>query len=311
MSRRLPFAPVSNPSRPTVGLFSFFRRRAESRDPDPSVAAAGDLTTEETTEVQALPVPVDRPASGGAGDGLRWGAYSITGNFRDNNEDSVSVDSEGRWFLVADGLGGQTAGEKASAMAVQIVGKKMAAVGARATSPKVAETLKAAVSHANAEIMALSNVDPAFGGMGTTLVSLVRSKTPGQWIVGSVGDSRVYRLREGVLEQLTTDHSLTQALIDAGTITSEEAKVHRYKNMLVKYLGAKEAGDGGDTREIEAVAGDRFLLCSDGVTDGIDDADLGPLLSSSDPVETTRALVKAAQKGGSRDNITCVVVAID
>jgi serine/threonine protein phosphatase PrpC len=101
---------------------------------------------------------------------------------------------------------------------------------------------------------------------------------------GGVGDSRVYLLRKGKLEQLTTDHSLTQALLDAGTLTPEEALNHRYKNVLYKYLGCKEGGQGTNPRQLKPEVGDRFLLCSDGVTGGADDATLEKLLNQgSDP----------------------------
>ncbi|MFQ5733048.1 MAG: PP2C family protein-serine/threonine phosphatase, partial [Planctomycetaceae bacterium] len=129
---------------------------------------------------------------------------------------------------------------------------------------------------------------------------------------GGVGDSRAYHLRNGRLEQLTTDHSLTQALLDAGTISAEEAETHRYRNVLYRYLGAKEGGLGADTQQFEPAPGERILLCSDGVTDGISDDKLLQLLAEGDdPQETAEAIVRAAEDGGSKDNITCLVVFVD
>ena len=127
--------------------------------------------------------------------------------------------------------------------------------------------------------------------------------------MGGVGDSRVYLLRNGSLQQLTTDHSLTQALIDAGTLTPEEAVNHRYKNVLYRYLGCKEGGTGTTPRQIQPKAGDRFLICSDGVTSGAKDSQILQLLKEgTDPQVTAEAIVQAATDGGSKDNITGVVV---
>ena len=122
-------------------------------------------------------------------------------------------------------------------------------------------------------------------------------------IIGNVGDSRVYRLRKGQLERLTKDHSLTQALVDAGTISAEEALTHRYKNVLYKYLGAKEGSQGTEARVLKPEAGDRFLICSDGVTDGLNDQSLVPLLAADgSPQQAAEKIVEAALGGGSRDN---------
>ena len=303
-----------------MGLFSFFRRSQPSTLPDDDATGASggsgsdpSVFDEETTEVESHPVAVDRPASGSQNDTLRWGVYSITGNFRDNNEDSVGVDDRGRFFLVADGMGGQTAGEKASELAVQVVSRELDAIAGQQPVESLGERLRQIVGQANSEIVEFGSNNAAYNGMGTTLVSIVRATDAEQpddaeaWVVGSIGDSRVYRLRDGELEQITVDHSLTQALIDAGTITPEEAKVHRYKNMLVKYLGAKEGADGGESFPLDLRPGDRVCLCSDGVTDGLEDETLAKLMRH-DPIEATRAIVKAAQDGGSRDNISCIVL---
>lgn len=239
----------------------------------------------------------------------RCGYVSITGNFRDNNEDRLLVDTDGRYFLVADGMGGQSAGEKASELATELVSEKLNQLVdfAGEPSPGVVSAIDEAVQYANVEIMALGRLEPAFHNMGTTLVFIV---TVGDaFYVGGVGDSRVYRLRAGKLEQLTEDHSLTEALKKAGTISEEEAKNHRYKNVLYRYLGTKEGGTGTKAVELEPAAGDRFLLCSDGVTDGVkDDALLKLLTDLEDPQEAAEKIVEAAQEGGSKDNITCLIV---
>jgi len=174
----------------------------------------------------------------------------------------------------------------------------------------IVESIDAAVEFANAEIMALSELDPAVRNMGTTVVLAVN--VAGRLYVGGVGDSRVYQLRGDKLIQLTTDHSLTQALLDAGTITAEEAENHRYRNVLYRYLGTRDGAAGTDAKEIQPKAGDRYLLCTDGVTDGIDDEAVQRLLlSSDDPSEVARIIVDGALEGGSRDNISCVVLIVD
>jgi serine/threonine protein phosphatase PrpC len=243
---------------------------------------------------------------------LRWGAVSITGNFRDNNEDRYLIHPQGSYFLVADGMGGQSAGEKASEMAVELIAEKLDELVdfERAGDPAVSRGIDEAVSHANIEIMALSELDPSFHNMGTTIALAVRAGN--KLHIAGIGDSPVYLIRSGKVERLTQDHSLTQALLDAGTITEEEAVRHRYKNVLYRYLGAKEGGTGAKAQAIEPAAGDRFILCSDGATDGLSEKALLKLSSEhSDPESLAKAIVAAAQAAGSRDNITCVSIFVD
>jgi serine/threonine protein phosphatase PrpC len=242
----------------------------------------------------------------------RCGYVSITGNFRSNNEDNFYVDPDRRFFLVADGMGGQSAGEKASQLATELVPEKLKQLinFENDAREKVRQAIDDAVGYANTEIMALGKMEPEFHNMGTTIVFVVAVENT--FYVGGIGDSRAYLLRDGSFEQLTRDHSLTQALMEAGTLTEEEAANHRYKNVLYRYLGTKEGGTGTDPREIFPQSGDRFLLCSDGVTDGVDDAKLKELLAASgDPQETAKSVVDAAEAGGSRDNITCLVVFVE
>jgi len=240
---------------------------------------------------------------------LRFGQLSITGNFRKNNEDNLHVDPEKRFFIVADGMGGQSAGEKASQLAVELVPKKLNDLidFIDDTDERIHHAIDEAVGNANSEIMALGRIDPELHNMGTTIVLLV-------WVadtfyIGNVGDSRAYRLQGGKFEQLTKDHSLTQALLEAGTINAEEARSHRYKNVLYRYLGSKEGGEGVTMTDVPVQTGDRFLLCTDGVTDGLSDDELQKVLEEEgDPQKAADAVILAAQKGGSRDNITCIVL---
>lgn len=244
--------------------------------------------------------------------GIRYGTVSITGNFRENNEDNYYIDSLNKYFLVADGMGGQSAGEKASQLAVELIPQKLNQLinFESDQTDHVIPSIDEAVSHANLEIMALGEVDPNCRSMGTTIVFAVQ--VGGKFFIGGVGDSRVYLLRNNALHQLTTDHSLTQALVDAGTITAEEALTHRYKNVLYRYLGTKDGSAGTQARQLDPLAQDRIFLCSDGVTDGISDEKLQELLGQfDDPQTTAEEIVKAAQAGGSKDNITCIVLFIE
>ncbi len=243
---------------------------------------------------------------------VSWGLRSVTGNVRDNNEDRGFADSKGRFFLVADGMGGQAAGEKASELAIQHISRKLEQTLTFDSDPsdKIHKCIDDAVGEANVEIMALGEIDPTYNKMGTTIVFLVNAGE--KLYVGGVGDSRAYRLRGDKLEQLTTDHSLTQALVDAGTISKEEALTHRYRNVLYRYLGTKEGGTGTGAKEHAPQPGDRFVLCSDGVADGIDEAVLVSLLKKHpDPESAAKAIVEAAENGGSKDNITCLVVNVE
>lgn len=242
---------------------------------------------------------------------FRTGCLSITGNFRENNEDNCHLDPQHRFFLVADGMGGQSAGERASALAMEIIPKKLNVLDfQKAPSDHVVKIIDDAVSQANFEIMALGEIDSKLHNMGTTLTFLVHAG--GQCFVGGVGDSRTYLLRQGKLQQLTTDHSLTQALVDSGTLTAEEAATHRYRNVLYRYLGTKEGGTGTNPKQIVPEVGDRWLLCTDGATGGVNDDDLAKLLADdSDPQTIAETVVRAAEAGGSKDNITCVVLFVE
>lgn len=242
---------------------------------------------------------------------IRSGHLSITGNFRQNNEDNLYLDPEQRFFIVADGMGGQSAGEKASQLAVELVPKKLVELidFLGDTPERIRESVNVAVKFANSEIMALGGIDPDLHNMGTTIVLIVW--VGDQFFVGNVGDSRAYRFRNGKLNLLTKDHSLTQALVEAGTITAEEARSHRYKNVLYRYLGSKEGAEGATIVDLAPVSGERYFLCSDGVTDGLSDEELAILLAEhDDPQKAVEEIILAAQKGGSRDNITGIVLDI-
>ncbi|WP_437185821.1 PP2C family protein-serine/threonine phosphatase [Planctomicrobium sp. SH668] len=242
----------------------------------------------------------------------RWGGSTTTGNFRANNEDKFYIDPDGRFFLVADGMGGQSAGERASELAIDLVAARLKSLPSspQASAASIIFAIDQAVAHANSEIMVLGEIEPSCKNMGTTIAFLVNVNS--KFYIGGVGDSRVYHLRNGELKQLTEDHSLTQALLKAKTITEEEAKTHRYKNVLYRYLGTRDGGSGTHPFVVSPEPGDRFMLCSDGITDGTINSQIQVILEQEqDPATAARKLIAAAEAGGSKDNITCVCLYVD
>ena len=146
--------------------------------------------------------------------------------------------------------------------------------------------------------------------MGTTIALFVVVRQAAY--IAGLGDSRVYSMRGQTFEQLTKDHSISQGLLDSGTISKEEAATHRYRNLLYQYLGTEDRGFEMETRQCSLDSGDRFILCSDGVTDGVDDDTLATLLhENDDPQQAAQTIVHAAEAGGSKDNITCIVLHVN
>src|SRR5262249_13162899 len=170
--------------------------------------------------------------------------------------------------IVADGMGGQAAGEIASKRAIEIVPRELKRHLAQVTAPDQAKTtIRKAVVQANEEIISMGALDRDLRNMGTTIVMAVWRKNAELYIAG-VGDSRAYLIHGGHIEQLTVDHSLAQALVENKTISATEAREHRFRNVLWKYLGTKEVGEGPEGKLIPVQPGDRFLRCSDGLSGG-------------------------------------------
>jgi protein phosphatase len=241
------------------------------------------------------------------------GSLSIKGNFRENNEDRFFVDPNHRYVIVADGMGGQCSGEKASEMAVDIVrdylDKHVDFARPGLSDAEVSAVMDQAATEANMAIMERGANDPQCLNMGTTLVLLVR--VGNAVLVGGSGDSRAYRLRDGHLEQLTDDHTIPQYLLKAGIISAQEAANHRFKNNLYKYLGTKEGNGGLEAKTLALKPGDRFMLCSDGCIEGVTSEQIATLLASElPPGEIAEKMVAQAEAAGSKDNITCLVLAV-
>lgn len=283
---------------------------------------------------------VDQPAIGAptlatGGYKLVVGVVSTTGNVRETNEDnyyvpglksladyketnastapslSIASNDEPHLFLVADGMGGQLAGEKASEMAVSLIPEQFdRLVSVEADDRGLVKTIKSAVAEANKEIIALSHLNPDYSNMGTTIV-LAMFRGQRVYLTG-IGDSRAYRLRDGRFERLTKDHSLAMALEEAGTISPEETENHRFRNVLYLYLGCKDAREGPDeVRSLELARGDTFLLATDGLTGVVRDETIAEIMSScDDPQRAAQALVNRALENRSKDNITCLVIRV-
>ncbi|WP_419193425.1 PP2C family protein-serine/threonine phosphatase [Kolteria novifilia] len=239
------------------------------------------------------------------------GKCTDIGNFRDNNEDRYYIDEERAIYIVADGMGGQAAGEQASQIAVDIIPEKLAKLPVECQDE---EEVKGAVSQAviaaNEAIIAQGNADPSVQNMGTTVV--IATMRGEKVYLAHVGDSRAYFFRDGSVASVTTDHNLAQALFDAKTITQEELKNHRFKHVLWKYLGSKEADEGPDMERDNLQAGDRILLATDGICGVVDDEVIVETINRhDDPQACAEELVRLALESGSKDNITVVVLFIE
>ena len=244
---------------------------------------------------------------------LNIGKCSLLGNYRENNEDSIEVKQFPDLIvsIVADGMGGQAAGEIASKRAIEIIPRELRKnLTPNLNAEAVKSAIRRAIVQANEEIMAMGALDKDMKNMGTTVV-LALFRKGGEVFVAGVGDSRGYMVRNNKITQLTVDHSLAQALVEAKTITPAEAKDHRFKNVLWKYLGSKEVGEGPDVAVVPVQAGDRFLLCTDGLTGVVPDDQLCSEISAAEDMQTlAEGLGQLALTQGSRDNVSCVVFEI-
>jgi serine/threonine protein phosphatase PrpC len=244
---------------------------------------------------------------------LNIGKCTLLGNYRENNEDAIDVKQfpELTLCLVADGMGGQAAGEIASKRATEVVPRELKKELPKAGNNEDAKkVIRKAVVQANEEIIAMGALDRDLKNMGTTVVLAVWRKG-GEMYVTGVGDSRAYLVRDGGIEQLTVDHSLAQALVEAKTISPEEAREHRFRNVLWKYLGTKEVGEGPEVKLVPVQSGDRFLLCTDGLTGVVTDEKLAESINEhSDVQKCADALGQLALDSGSRDNVSCIVIEV-
>lgn len=240
---------------------------------------------------------------------LSVGARTDVGMVRAGNEDNFSADVNGAraLFVVADGMGGHAAGEVASEMAVQILTRELLQA-ATSDTRRAMEHVAEALRRANAAIFQRTVAEVDKQGMGTTASVLLLQGD--RYVIGQVGDSRVYLLRDGMLRQLTKDHSYVQEQVDAGLLTPEQARYHPYSNVITRCVGASAAVEP-DVYEGRLCAGDLFLVASDGLTGMVDDRRLQQiLLTRSAPARMVDALITEANGRGGLDNITAVVVQV-
>lgn len=233
---------------------------------------------------------------------MRYAALSETGKVRVQNEDSYHAD--GHVFIVADGMGGHRAGEVASAAAIE----EFVRFGEDNRETPPLERIRGGIQAANLVLMRMAHEDTELEGMGTTFTVVL---IEGGLYLGHVGDSRAYICRQGALRPLTRDHSLVQRMVSEGYISPGEARVHPQRNVILRALGVSGELEV-DLDIVDAAPGDRLLLCSDGLSGFVEDAELEAIVSlRSEPEERCRRLVDAALARGGIDNITVIVIDLE
>lgn len=248
---------------------------------------------------------VEHRVLGGTALRVRSGCATAVGRVRDHNEDSLIAD--GMVFAVADGMGGHAAGEVASRIAVE-------ALAELARHPASGPADVTAVLHeANRRILESQSRVAEQRGMGTTVAGLTTVETGGgeHWVVFNVGDSRVYHLADSRMSMVTRDHSEVRELMDAGLIDAAEAARHPLRNVITRSLGSDPA-PAVDTWVLPPTPGERFVVCSDGLSNELDDQEIMLVVRKyADPQIAADQLVGAAVRAGGRDNVSVVVVAVD
>ncbi len=228
---------------------------------------------------------------------------------RENNEDSVAYDAPTLLTVLADGMGGYNAGEVASGMATAFIRSEMSRwlsqVGHIASEREVRRAMEICVDNANRSIFNAANSNPQYAGMGTTLVIGVCHEN--RLMLGHIGDSRCYRMRGEEFLQITKDHSLLQEQMDAGLITAEQAATSSNKNLVTRALGVEDTVLL-EINEHRVEPDDVYLICSDGLSDMVDDAGIADIMQTTDTIEQkAAALIAAANAAGGRDNITVLL----
>ena len=245
-----------------------------------------------------------------------WGSTD-TGRKRPHNEDSIGVFDDFGMYIVADGMGGHAAGEVASSAAVDTLKRFMLQTrsgrsftwpfGVSADKTLSENILNTGIQLANRKVWSLADSNLEYVGMGTTLAVMLVADS--RVLVAHVGDSRVYRYRDGCLKLLTHDHSWVNEQLSRKILTEEEAKNHRWKNVITRALGNR-SGLEVDIRKIDYDEGDLFILCSDGLTGMIEDDRIAGILAGSNGnlENTTGELIAAANAAGGQDNVSVVLV---
>jgi serine/threonine protein phosphatase PrpC len=238
---------------------------------------------------------------------LRTAAHTDVGLRRRGNEDRYALDPQLGLCLVADGMGGHSAGQVASLLAATaVLGALQESKGGDATP---AEKLRAAIEEANHAIYTASREKNEYMGMGTTVVALLVEAERGA--IAHVGDSRAYRVRAGRIRQLTDDHSIVGELLRRQEITADDAREHPHRHVLTRALGVRGHVQP-DLAELTLAPGDVFVLCSDGLTNHVEDHEIAKLVSEAADLEAGCAsLIDLANRRGGEDNITVVLARCD
>ncbi len=211
-------------------------------------------------------------------------------------------------FIVADGMGGHAAGEVASEMAVRIIARELGDIS-RVTNTEASDLIRDSIIRANSTIFQRTLTEQDKRGMGTTATAMVIIDD--KYLIGQVGDSRAYLLRDGTLVQLTKDHSYVQEQVDAGYLSPEEARTHPYSNVITRCVGAN-VDVTPDVYSGTLRVGDVYLLASDGLTGMIEDEDLMGLMERvREPQQLADELVDEANRRGGLDNVTVIVIRVD
>ena len=237
---------------------------------------------------------------------------------RTNNEDNYLVNDELNLFVCCDGMGGHVGGEYASAIAVNTVEEVLANIESNpdielpdaGSDPveRTREKLRYAIRLAGKRIYEKATAEPEYKGMGTTALALLVDDK--NFFIAHVGDSRGYVLRDGRIEQLTEDHSLVNEKVKAGVLTAEEAKTHKLRNIITRSLGYMEEVEV-DIQVRAVRRGDKFMLCSDGLSNLVSTVEIGEILARTSPQKGARKLIQLACERGGDDNITVVCVRVD
>ena len=293
-------------------LFKRFWARRQESDADPRTETPmQEITAEFSAEELGSALP-DEPLR--VVPRVKFVARSEIGHARENNEDKFDfyepdeeplLAARGSVYLVCDGMGGHNAGQIASELAAKQFLHAYYHLGGTAQ-----EAARHAILQAHHYIAEMASKIPSRYGMGTTLTALILKQDEG--ILAHVGDSRCYRLREGVFEQLSRDHTLVARLVEQGIITPEQARYHPQRNVIRQAVGVADPSEPlePDIETFALQAGDLYLLCSDGLTDMVDDAEIEAILRDEPPTRAAWRLVDRALANGGRDNVTVVLVQI-
>jgi serine/threonine protein phosphatase PrpC len=238
---------------------------------------------------------------------VRSCAISDVGRKRQKNEDSYLINGELNLFIVADGMGGHAGGEFASRIAITTIEDRFSENANGNSNKENKDVIKTSIHDASAKIIEKAEEDQSLKGMGTTVICLnIHDKKS---IIGHVGDSRGYLFRDGILEQLTEDHSLVNEQIKSGLITEEEAKHHAFKNIITRSVGVTAQVEV-DIVEKKVKNGDFLVLCTDGLSNLIEQSEMEHELREHEPIIAAKRLVDLANSRGGDDNITLIIVEV-